>query len=541
MEDEVTMEQVKGIENIEKHSFGKLCCLCNDSSGCTIQCTRKGCGQSWHPLCGLESGWHMKISVENDKELAFSRTTLCSKHFSTSKILPETSGNEVDLQKEARPPCGQMDTEYTGDSKGSDLCSCLVPWDGVEFMIQCDLCEIWYHGACVGIQETDISKMDTFVCSRCRPTVSSQDEVCKDLKAPDMNDSLETNKAMMELEGAHLIPAASARKGVEVPKRLQSADETSITEEMSAASGTERAQILFASSKTGEKSSEDRQAPNKIESENSDGGPDADSDVVISNSRVAKRGLSQPSASIQQPDLTAVVDVASYVVTCISAFLGDVIDELEHQKEFVSTQSLHDKFKKYCASRGQNVPLQARNVSWFGRYTKSICGMHGTKNANINGFKIDIDELRRTSSLSKNSLASGQSTAPCTQKKSKKANIASDDAADYPLGVENDTESGEDSNCDSASVEESRHRAASGNHFSESDQMKILADKLPALKPRSGLRVVYKWNELEWYEGTIGKNKTKASYNKHGNQLRYKASDWWFVTWDDGEVTSESY
>ena len=55
-----------------------------------------------------------------------------------------------------------------------------------------------------------------------------------------------------------------------------------------------------------------------------------------------------------------------------------------------------------------------------------------------------------------------------------------------------------------------------------------------ALKPKTGLRVLYKWNDVEWYEGTIGKCRAKASY--YNNHYRTKRSDWWSVTWDDGEL-----
>ena len=29
-------------------------------------------------------------------------------------------------------------------------CHCHGPWDGRSFMIQCDACDVWYHGHCVG-------------------------------------------------------------------------------------------------------------------------------------------------------------------------------------------------------------------------------------------------------------------------------------------------------------------------------------------------------------------------------------------------------
>lgn len=44
-------------------------------------------------------------------------------------------------------------------------CVCRQPYEG--FMIGCDGCEEWYHGACVGITEEQAQKFDKYVCVRC--------------------------------------------------------------------------------------------------------------------------------------------------------------------------------------------------------------------------------------------------------------------------------------------------------------------------------------------------------------------------------------
>lgn len=36
-----------------------------------------------------------------------------------------------------------------------------------RFMIQCDTCEIWYHGSCVGIEEDEADLIEEYKCDLC--------------------------------------------------------------------------------------------------------------------------------------------------------------------------------------------------------------------------------------------------------------------------------------------------------------------------------------------------------------------------------------
>ena len=44
-------------------------------------------------------------------------------------------------------------------------CICRQPYDG--FMIGCDGCDEWYHGACIGVSESQADRYDKFKCIRC--------------------------------------------------------------------------------------------------------------------------------------------------------------------------------------------------------------------------------------------------------------------------------------------------------------------------------------------------------------------------------------
>ncbi|XP_043479415.1 histone lysine demethylase PHF8-like isoform X1 [Leptopilina heterotoma] len=49
-------------------------------------------------------------------------------------------------------------------------CLCGQPFDDEQFMIQCDVCKDWYHGACVNVREYMTIDLDKFHCPRCEAT-----------------------------------------------------------------------------------------------------------------------------------------------------------------------------------------------------------------------------------------------------------------------------------------------------------------------------------------------------------------------------------
>jgi hypothetical protein len=54
-------------------------------------------------------------------------------------------------------------------AQGDDrvYCFCRKPWQG-RFMIQCNLCSEWFHGACVDITPTDSIDIDVYKCGDCK-------------------------------------------------------------------------------------------------------------------------------------------------------------------------------------------------------------------------------------------------------------------------------------------------------------------------------------------------------------------------------------
>eukprot|EP00053_Salpingoeca_punica_P016602 m.157467 g.157467 ORF g.157467 m.157467 type:complete len:369 (+) comp17005_c3_seq3:2150-3256(+) len=47
------------------------------------------------------------------------------------------------------------------------FCICRKPFDGKAFMIQCETCDEWYHGSCVGVTKKQAKDIEAYKCARC--------------------------------------------------------------------------------------------------------------------------------------------------------------------------------------------------------------------------------------------------------------------------------------------------------------------------------------------------------------------------------------
>ncbi|GAB1606736.1 histone lysine demethylase PHF8-like [Argonauta hians] len=47
-------------------------------------------------------------------------------------------------------------------------CLCRLPYDDSRFMIECDVCNDWFHGNCVGVQEHQASDIEIYHCPNCQ-------------------------------------------------------------------------------------------------------------------------------------------------------------------------------------------------------------------------------------------------------------------------------------------------------------------------------------------------------------------------------------
>uniref|UniRef100_A0A8D2ZID7 Histone lysine demethylase PHF8 n=1 Tax=Scophthalmus maximus TaxID=52904 RepID=A0A8D2ZID7_SCOMX len=49
-------------------------------------------------------------------------------------------------------------------------CLCRLPYDVTRFMIECDNCQDWFHGSCVGVEEDKATEIDLYHCPNCQVT-----------------------------------------------------------------------------------------------------------------------------------------------------------------------------------------------------------------------------------------------------------------------------------------------------------------------------------------------------------------------------------
>ncbi|XP_065427272.1 histone lysine demethylase PHF8 isoform X2 [Chrysemys picta bellii] len=47
-------------------------------------------------------------------------------------------------------------------------CLCRLPYDVTRFMIECDICQDWFHGSCVGVEEDAAADIDLYHCPNCQ-------------------------------------------------------------------------------------------------------------------------------------------------------------------------------------------------------------------------------------------------------------------------------------------------------------------------------------------------------------------------------------
>uniref|UniRef100_A0A8C2ED87 PHD finger protein 8 n=1 Tax=Cyprinus carpio TaxID=7962 RepID=A0A8C2ED87_CYPCA len=62
-------------------------------------------------------------------------------------------------------------------------CLCRLPYDVTRFMIECDVCQDWFHGSCVGVEEDKAADIDQYHCPNCQvthgPSVSKCRKYCR--------------------------------------------------------------------------------------------------------------------------------------------------------------------------------------------------------------------------------------------------------------------------------------------------------------------------------------------------------------------------
>ena len=87
----------------------------------------------------------------------------------TEQSEPETSeqsGQEMSKSEYESSPKVIIESQQV-EQKEAVYCVCRKP-NADQFMIGCDACDEWYHGACIGITKKDAKKIKQFFCQACQ-------------------------------------------------------------------------------------------------------------------------------------------------------------------------------------------------------------------------------------------------------------------------------------------------------------------------------------------------------------------------------------
>ena len=98
---------------------------------------------------------------------------------SQSQGVDETPGPSIARRRRRGRPRKNKDPTPDSSAKSSDpnlsdgdtYCICHKPDDG-RLMVQCDQCEGWFHGVCVGVTSEEASSLDQYICPPCSGTIN---------------------------------------------------------------------------------------------------------------------------------------------------------------------------------------------------------------------------------------------------------------------------------------------------------------------------------------------------------------------------------
>src|SRR3989338_2572557 len=112
---------------------------------------------------GLEMG--VGLFAEDPAALAEEELRL-EREFQHRSAMDEGPGNGVD-DKQFVVGAGHLAEEV--------YCICRQPDIPGVFMLQCERCDEWFHGPCIGLEEHKMADLiDEFVCTTCDPAAHDQ-------------------------------------------------------------------------------------------------------------------------------------------------------------------------------------------------------------------------------------------------------------------------------------------------------------------------------------------------------------------------------
>ena len=175
-----------GSEGISSNR-GAVCRLCpkNTPGGVLVKCQEKKCRQVAHPVCAFEHGWYLYAGERGGHDDSDAQAGSADVHdqdkcrnsgrSGTFKRAPKARRKETDrLQKKQKDEedrlifCA-MHAPQEEEEDDTLYCICQRKYQEGEWMIECEACEGWFHGSCVGVKQEESHLLVDWRCPSCRP------------------------------------------------------------------------------------------------------------------------------------------------------------------------------------------------------------------------------------------------------------------------------------------------------------------------------------------------------------------------------------
>jgi hypothetical protein len=158
-------------------SAGTTCQFCPNAKagGVLVKCQEKGCKLSAHPVCGFEHGWYLFLDTGIVQE---AEEAPVEGNGDGDKKKGGRAKGGARVKKGAQRKDGKAEVErlvfcqqhapHEEDDDDTLYCICQRRYQEGEWMIECEHCQDWFHGECVGVKESEADTIVNWRCPKCR-------------------------------------------------------------------------------------------------------------------------------------------------------------------------------------------------------------------------------------------------------------------------------------------------------------------------------------------------------------------------------------
>ena len=162
-------------------------CPSSKHGGVLVRCQEKGCKLSAHPVCGFEHGWYLFLDtgIIKDAEEEQVEEDADDGKKKGKRTKGGSRAKKGGQRKDDRPEVERLvfcqeHAPHEEDEDDTLYCICQRRYQEGEWMIECEGCKDWFHGACVGVKESESDGLVEWHCPKCRVSQGVQEPACVD-------------------------------------------------------------------------------------------------------------------------------------------------------------------------------------------------------------------------------------------------------------------------------------------------------------------------------------------------------------------------